>query len=208
MLQYGMGGQFLNDYWLSVKDPSSLEPAVNIVTREMLANIFDTPQKPISYDPIVIMGDEPLHPDQEPSSRMMLIGYWIKFGEILDQLLGADISASLRKLPYEDRLNAIPEDLRSAILQCQLDKDFPATVLVHGAKDTLILPEESKLTSQTLTQLGVKVELLLVEGAGHSLKDSAEQYVMPKPGERPKLGRGAEEALDKAFAFVLGELQG
>ena len=67
--------------------------------------------------------------------------------------------------------------------------------------------DESKLTKETLTQLGVKVELLLVEGAGHSLKDPAEQYVLPQAGEKPKLADGAQEALDKAFAFVLGELK-
>lgn len=208
MLQYGMGGQFLNDYWVSVKDPEHLAPAVKAVTRESLANLFDHPQYPISYDPIALMGDEPLYPGQEPSNRVMVIGYWIKTGEILDQLLGEKLSDSLRRLPYEERLKAIPENLHPAILQCQLKADFPPTVLVHGTADTLILDEESKLTSETLTQLGVKVELLLVEGAGHSLKDPEEQYVLPKPGEKPKLADGAQEVLDKAFAFVLGELQG
>ena len=208
MLQYGMGGEFLNDYWVSVKDPSTLAPAVNIVTRDSLANLFDHPQKPISYDPLTFMGDPPLYPGQEPSNRVMVIGYWIKTGEILDQLLGDEVSASLRSLPYEARLEAIPEKLRPAILQCCLDREFPPTVLVHGTADDLILVEESKLTSQTLTKLGVKVELLLVEGAGHSLKDAEEQYVMPKPGEKPTLAAGAEEALEKAFAFVMGELRG
>lgn len=208
MLQYGMGGEFLNDYWVSDKDPSTIAPAINIVTRESLANLFDHPQNPISYDPIAIMGDPPLYAGQEPSNRVMLIGYWIKSGEILDQLLGAKISASLRSLPYEARLDVIPEKLRPAVLQCCLDGGFPPTVLVHGTADEIILVEESKLTEETLTQLGVKVELLLVEGAGHSLKDPAEQYVLPKPGEKPTLVEGAEEALEKAFAFVLSELQG
>ena len=52
------------------------------------------------------------------------------------------------------------------------------------------------------------MELLLVGGAGHGLKDPVEQYVLPQAGEKPKLAEGAQEALDKAFAFVLSELQG
>ena len=208
MLQYGMGGEILNDYWLSIKDPSTLPPEFDHITRENFASQFAHHQPPISYDPLLMMGDEPLHPGQAQSNRVMGVGYWIKFGEILDGLLGEKISNSLRGLPYEDRFNAIPEKLRPAILQCQLKADFPPTVLVHGKSDALILTDESELTTQTLKQLGVKVELLLVEGAGHSLKDAAEQYAMPQKGERPKLMAGAQEALDKAFAFVLRELQG
>ena len=207
MLQYGMGGDFLDDYWLAVKDPMSMPWPIKPACREELAEILDTPQQPISYDPFIFHGEVPLFPGQEQSKRVVLLPYLIVAGELLDYVLGEKISSVLRELPYEERLGVIPERLRPAILQCQLDEHFPPTVLLHGEADDVILPGESQLTYDRLKELGVSVELFLLDGAGHGLKDTSYTNETPRPGDKPRIVGGAEEVQNKAFQFVLRALQ-
>lgn len=109
------------------------------------------------------------------------------------------MSRFLRELSFTEREGYIPEALRSAILQTQLTEEFPPTFLMHGEDDGFILPAESQLTYDRLTELGVEVELHLLEGAGHALIDEA---------DRPNLAAGAREVQAKAVEFLVQKLKG
>ena len=120
-----------------------------------------------------------------------------KKGNYLDYLVGEPISAHLRTLPLSERANAIPEHLRPAVVQTRFAADFPPTVLIHGDQDSLIKLTESQTTYERLRELGVKVELIVVEGAEHGFKD---------PLNLPNQVVGAAEAEEKAMGFVAEEL--
>src|SRR5207302_566540 len=46
---------------------------------------------------------------------------------------------------------------------------FPATLLIHGTKDTDVPYDQSKLMDQVLARNGVEHELITVKDAGHGL---------------------------------------
>ena len=208
LLQFAMGGQLLDNHWLSIKDDLSTPPGP-CVTRELIAHLLDKPQQPISYDPMVVLGDEPLDPDQPQSMRTAVLRYWLVNGELPDYVLGTALSHTLRSLPYERRIDAIPEALRPAILQSQIDETFPPTVLFHGQEDDLILSDESRLTYERLVELGVRAKLYLVEGAWHCLikPPEVDGQMVWDLNNPPRLVEGAAEVQMKAFDFVLRELR-
>ena len=193
---YAMGGNLFSDHWLAVKDrPAPLRGGADQITRESLAHLLDKPQQPISYSPMVIFGDEGAEMDV---GRGKMLGLFWQEGCILDYQLGRPgISAELRKLPEAERSEAVPEVLRPAVLQVQLREGFPATVLVHGDADELVLVEESTRTCERLRECGVRSELLLVKGGEHTFVDR-ENF--------PNLVAGAMEVNEKGFKFVLEEL--
>jgi len=67
-------------------------------------------------------------------------------------------------------------------------RDYPATVMIHGTKDTDVPHEQSVLMAIEFARHGVRHELISVPGAEHGL-----------PGGDPKL---VEAAYRKAFAFM------
>ena len=210
-LQYAQGGELLDDHWLAVKDESWTLPGVPKVERSMVAHLLDEPQEIISYDPSASQGDKTAE-DARPSRRGALLLYFLQTGEMLDYVLGEKVSHVLRALPYERRLAAVPEHLRPALLQGQIDGSFPATFLLHGKEDALILPSESRVTAATLDQVGVKVQLEELEGAGHALTKQPDENAEPKrtvfdPNKPPPLVSGADELQQKAFDFIMRELQ-
>ena len=62
----------------------------------------------------------------------------------------------------------------------------------------MVLPAESLLTYDRLMELGVEVELHMVEGAGHTLLDKSDPQ---------KLGAGAREVQQKAVEFLVRKLK-
>jgi acetyl esterase/lipase len=64
-------------------------------------------------------------------------------------------------------LDLIPFESKKLLPQLCTDETFPPTYLVHGLLDTSVAPEESIRTYDQLRELGVPVELSLVEGEGH-----------------------------------------
>lgn len=204
-LQYAMGGELLDDHWLAIKDKSTTPAQFQNATRESVADMLDTPQKSISYDPMIALGEDSVSPGQGPSMRAGLLPYWLVAGELLDFVLGEKLSSTLRQFPYAERFTAIPEHLQKVILQSQLDASFPPTFLLHGKEDSVILPDESRRTHDRLEELGVKVVLREVDGAGHTLTKPLSGR--PNPNEAPKLVEGAEECLKEGFGFLLTELR-
>ena len=131
--------------------------------------------------------------DDEGTARLLLFPYWWQTGELLDHVLGQPISARLRTLPVQERLAAVPGNLRPALLETQVDSTFPPTFLVHGDADTGVLPSESQATFVRLKELGVPVELDIVPNAPHGLLISFSPMTFSP---------GAEEALEKGMKFL------
>ena len=117
----------------------------------------------------------------------------------MDVVLGVNgMSRFLRELSLPQREGYIPENMRGAILQTQITETFPPTFLLHGRDDKVVLPGESQLTYERLKELGVEVELHLLEGAGHTLIDE---------GKAPNLAAGAKELQEKAVEFLMRKLK-
>lgn len=195
LLQYAQGGQLLDDHWLAVKDRDILDPQGGIIAKEFVAHLLSEPQAPISYDPIPYLGDDAPNGD---SGRTKLLLWWWRTGGFVDVVLGVNgMSRFLRGLSFAQREGYIPETLRPAILQTQLTENFPATFLLHGREDRLVLPAESQLTYDRLRELGVEVQLEMLEGAGHALVDVRDP---------PNLAAGAKEIQLKAVDFLIHKL--
>ena len=196
LLQYAQGGQLLDNHWLAVKDKDVPDPVGGIIAKESVAHLLNQPQKPISYDPALALGDDAPNGD---SGRVQLLLWWWRTGGFLDVLLGVNgMSRSLRRWTLAQREAYLPEDLRLAILQTQLDENFPPTFLYHGKEDKLILPSESQLTYDRLQELDVEAELHLLPGAGHGLFDT---------NDPPKLVPGAKVVQRLAVDFLVGKLK-
>ena len=131
--------------------------------------------------------------DDDGALRILLFPYWWQTGELLDHILGEPISARLRILPVQERSAAVPEHLRSALLELPLDSTFPPTFLVHGDADTGVLPSESRVTFARLKELGVPVELEMVPNAPHGLMINFSPMTFAP---------GAEEALENGMKFL------
>ena len=196
-MQYSQGGQLLDDHWLAVKDRDMRTPAGEIVTKESVAHLLNETQLPISDDPIPALGD---YAPKGDSGRTKLLLWWWRTGGFLDVVLGVNgMSRFLRELSFAQREGYIPEALRSAVLQTQLTEEFPPTFLMHGKDDTIVLPAESELTYERLKELGVEVEMYLLEGAEHALVDMR---------NAPSLVEEAKEVQTKAVDFLLRKLEG
>ena len=196
LLQYAQGGQLLDDHWLAVKDRDADAPGGENVAREDVAHLLDRQQEPLSDDPMPLLGDEAPKGD---SGRTKLLKWWWRTGGFLDVVLGINgISRFLRNYKPTQRETHVPEALRPAILQTQIDEDFPPTFFLHGKEDKLVLPAESQLTYDRLMELGVEAELLMLEGAGHTLIDGK---------DAPNLAAGAREAQQKAVEFLVNKLK-
>lgn len=195
LLQYAQGGQLLDDHWLAVKDRNVPDPEGGIVTKESVAHLLNRLPEPISDDPMPFLGDDAPNGD---SGRTKLLLWWWRTGGFVDVVLGVNgMSKFLRGLTMVQREGLIPEPLRTAILQTQLTEKFPPTFLMHGKHDKLVLPAESQLTYDRLKELGVEVELHMLEGAGHTLINEKDP---------PNLAAGARELQQKAVEFLVHKL--
>lgn len=196
LLQYAMGGQLLDDHWLAVKDRDVPDPEGGIISKESVAHLLSGPQEPISDDPMPFLGDDAPNGD---SGRSKLLLWWWRTGGFVDVVLGVNgMSRFLRGLSLAQREGYIPETLRLAVLQTQITENFPPTCLLHGKDDKVVLPAESQFTYDRLKELGVEVELHMLEGAGHTLIDEKNP---------PNLAAGAKELQQKAVDFLIHKLK-
>jgi len=70
--------------------------------------------------------------------------------------------------------------------------DDPPVFLIHGVEDSLVPVEQSKNYYELLQESGIRVELLLVEGAGHGLK----------PVKGMEMSPSWDKAIDAAIDFL------
>ena len=184
----------LDDHWLAVKDRDVPDPEGGIVARETVAHLLKE-QEPISDDPIPLLDGVP----NGDSGRSQLLMWWWRTGGFIDVLLGVNgMSKWLRGLSLAERQGFLPAPLDTAVLQTQLTEDFPPTFMMHGQDDRVVLPNESVLTYETLLDLGVEVELHLLEGVGHRMIDEKDPS---------NLAAGAREIQQKAVEFLVHKLR-
>ena len=185
----------LDDHWLAVKDRDVPDPEGRIVTRDSVAHLLKE-QEPISDDPMPLLGDEASNGDR---GRSQLLMWWWRTGGFIDVVLGINgMSKWLRGLSLAQREGFLPAPLGTAILQTQLTEEFPPTFMMHGQDDKVVLPNESVLTYETLMELGVEVELHLLEGAGHRMIDEKDP---------PNLAAGAIEIQQTAVEFLVQKMK-
>lgn len=196
--QFGMGGEFLSDHWVKVQTGSMKFAGLdsNNINEEKVAPLLgDIP--PTSDAPLVLLPNKTV---EDKEGRINLFLHWWKRGEFLDHVLGHPVSEALREMSsYEARTSNIPKALLPALLEAQIDSSFPPTYLIHGAFDPIVLPSESEATYKRLKELGVEVELDIVDGAVHGLMDTN----IP-----PALVTGGAAAQQRGFRFLQMKLMG
>lgn len=190
---YGMGGDFVCDHWVAAKGDDALFDTVSPVLRSFIAHFLDNLVAPSTASTMTV-GKEWFEDDQR---RVALFCYLWRTGELLDHVLGEPVSAMLRVLPVEERAAAVPERLRPALLETQLDASFPPTFLLHGDADTIVPISQSQKTCTRLRELGVETELEVIPTGGHGLVASISPFEFCK---------GATEAHEKGMQFLLRHL--
>jgi acetyl esterase/lipase len=190
MTAYGSAGDWLLDHWTVGRPPTTI------------AKLVDLEQVPkLLADKTVVSEDKPVQGMM--SNRFALTVRWELDGAFLDNCLGRPgLGGELNKLRYEERSAALPEDIKPAFLQLFVSESHPPTVLVHGTADEVVPDQESVHHHEQLKKLGVKTELILVQGAGHGLVDLKSGFP-PKPAEGKDEAYGrAAEFIDEVFAIV------
>ena len=192
-LLYAMGGNLLSDYWLRVKSTEeTLGPGDTESGGDALKHLLEHDPAPTTEAPCI--GAQGTY---DASGRIRLFGWFWSKGELLDRILGSPVSAHLRTLPKDARLAAVPAHLRPALLQ--IGREFPPTFLLHGGADAVVPVEESRVTYERLKEVGVEVEMEVIEGAPHGLFASRTPL---------RFVEGAEEAQERGMQFVVRFLGG
>lgn len=70
---------------------------------------------------------------------------------------------------------ALDEETRTLLPELQAATRFPSTFLIHGADDTILLAEDSRLMHERLRGAGIKTALRIVPNAGHAFDYSPDQ---------------------------------
>lgn len=194
---FGMGGDFLSDHWLAVKEKDAhlMTPGADRVTQDMLTHLLAPALTPTAEAPIVLRSDGTA---SDVDNRWFLFTEAWRNGNLLDFVLGVPVSATLRELPYAERLTAIPPRLRPAFLEDQINATFPPTYFLHGALDHVVSQGESEKTYRRLRELGVNTVLDIVPDADHGL---ITRTIPPLPAP------GADEAQERGMDFVEGLLR-
>ncbi|PYH93844.1 alpha/beta-hydrolase [Aspergillus ellipticus CBS 707.79] len=187
---FGSAGDWLLDHWTRGRPPTSIAGRVNL---------DEVPK--LLADKTVVSDDMP--EGGFMSNRFALTVRWELDGTFLDGCLGRPgLGAELDKVGYAQRAAALPEDLKPAFLQLFVTEKYPPSVFVHGTADEVVPDQESKTHYEHLKKLGVKTELLLVEGGNHGLVDFGSGFPpKPFPGSVEAYGRGLE-FIDEAFNAV------
>lgn len=185
MTAYGLGGDLLLDHWVQPRAPTSLAAMVDLGKVPALL-----------ADRTVVSEDEPTG-TLPITERFALTVRWEIDGTMLDGLFGWEgLAGRMRGVGYEERVGLIPEQLRPGFLQFFVGKGYPPSVFVHGTADEVVLDVESVRHFEQLQRIGVKTELLLVDGAGHGLVERKAHGAM---GLLPD----AVRAYARAFEFVV-----
>jgi len=183
---YGMGGDWLSDFYLALKT-TSIPLFGSILSKEDGAELV----KFEKMDPVV---EAPL---KTCGNRVKLFPWWWQNGIMLDILAGeVGLSDRLRPLPPAEREAAIPAHLATIFPQLHINSSFPPTILIHGKDDTAVIVGESEYTYQQLQKAGVRSELHVVPGAEHGL------VIMPSWKEVPE----AAGMYKKGFEFLAKEI--
>ena len=189
---FGLGGAVLADRWVL---PCNTQTSSGGGELEAPA-LGQCPPAPIAEAPVTLQPDGTM---ADEFGRLPLLGSWWTRGEMLDYLLGErGVGVVLKARPEAERLAALPERARPAVLDAWVDGAFPPTFLVHGDADVAVPIEESEVTFERLREFGVRTELVRVLGGTHGLMTgTVPPRVMPE----------ALEAYARGMDFIEEEMR-
>jgi acetyl esterase/lipase len=104
---------------------------------------------------------------------MLISRLYLQLGVALDYITGQhepSLSVTLRKAIHnEDPFDeALISDHKIIFPQFNVTSDWPPTYLIHGTRDTAVLPRESRNLHSLLLKAGVEVILEELPGREHS----------------------------------------
>lgn len=191
MTAYGLGGDLLLDHWTHPRPPTALAQMVDL--EKVPALLAD--RTVVSYNAAPSDVSVPI------TERFALTVRWELDGTMLDGIFGRPgLGEKLRAVDYAERKAWLPEDLRPGFLQLCVDGTYPPSVFVHGTADEVVPDVESKFHYKQLQELGIRTELLLVEGAGHGLVEFKPDGIDLRPD--------GLEAYGKSFDFIVSVFEG
>ena len=180
---YGMGGDMLSDFWLSVRELQS-------IPRERVAPFLET--EPTEETGLPIFVQDGFFTD---ALRRADAFAWIsQNGLFLDYLTGIHgLSERLRTLPGDQRASMIPRSVQKAFPEFLMDASVlhPPVLFVHSKDDTIVPLSESLNTDRQLKEAGVRTELFLIDGAKHGQVNTDGSAVV-----------GVESAESAVFRFI------
>ncbi|KAI0822343.1 alpha/beta-hydrolase [Trametes gibbosa] len=193
---YGMGGDMLTRQYLTLKTEPFFRGReildVNDFSEYLhpaCTRLPPTSDSALAYYP-------PTHhiPGYPANPRMLLGRLYLQMGTFLDYYTGshapslsATLGALLREVNHDDHSSsghpspgpssgALQTELRGAIPaahrhlfpQLGVDPALPPMFLIHGSADTAVKVTESENMRSLLQRVGVRAELVIVEGKEHS----------------------------------------
>ncbi|ODN73192.1 hypothetical protein L202_07753 [Cryptococcus amylolentus CBS 6039] len=194
---FGMGGDWLLDFWLQGIDVEKTMPLEN--TLHDMAKAEDLIQ---NGGGDVASESEGTLVDGKATDvigRFNLWIHWQKEGTFLDYVLSSPgLSSTLKRMPYGERLALIPPDKRRFLLP--ITPQTPPTYVLHGDQDLLVPIEESYALVNDMKTLGLSVKGVWVPGADHVLRDR-------KKGGWEGMVDGWEEIAREAVNWVVAEVR-
>ncbi|KAJ5280956.1 Alphabeta hydrolase fold [Penicillium angulare] len=194
---YGLGGHMLLDHWTAARPPTSL------------AKFFDLNSVPALLADKTIVSDDVA--EGFATKRFALTIHWEITGTFLDGVFQRPgLGEMLNAFPVEKRFEAVPEILKSGMLQEFVTGDYPPSVFVHGKADEVVTPAESEFHHEQLGKLGIATELFLIKDGPHGLEGSIKmRKAMGQEVEGgEKVIEDCMEAYSKALVFIDGVFAG
>jgi acetyl esterase/lipase len=147
----------------------------------------DASPRPSSHSPFRLPG-----PTCE-DGRHVLAPNVFQDGTLLDFIAGRHgLGAELARWPTpEARAQTLEEEMR-AVFPILRAHELPPMFFVHGDADSVVPLDNAQMTLSSLTDAGIRNELIVLEGAEHGLRP------VTGSGEAP----GYREALQKAVLFL------
>ncbi|WVQ74190.1 hypothetical protein IAR50_003784 [Cryptococcus sp. DSM 104548] len=193
---FGMGGNWLLDFWLKGIDVEKTMPLET--TLHDMAKAEELMR--IGGGEVVFESDGTLVDAKatDVRGRFNLWIHWQKHGTFLDYVLSSPgLSGALAAVPYQDRLSIIPQDKYPLLLP--ITPHTPPTYVLHGDQDLLVPIEESYALVKDMQGLGLSVKGIWVPGADHVLRDR-------KKGGWEGMIDGWEEIAREAVDWMVKEL--
>ncbi|KAH9916865.1 Alpha/Beta hydrolase protein [Fomitopsis serialis] len=150
---FGAGGAMLSDFWVTPKgaDMHMPFPVPRIPS--------GPPPAPLAGAAIKIRANGAITDDEGRVNLLFYGGARARWSTT--SLARGSLSHSARCLS--------PSAPASAILEAHVDESFPPTYFVHGEKDGIVLPEESRATHTRLREIGIRTELEIIPDGTHGL---------------------------------------
>lgn len=180
---YGMGGDMLSDFWLTVREPQT-------IPRERAAPFLET--EPTKETGLPIFVQDGYFTDA--MRRTDAFGWISQNGVFVDYITGIHgLSQRLGPLPNVQRESMVPKRVQKAFPELSVDASLlhPPVLFVHSRDDPFVPVSESLKGERQLKEVGVRTELLLLDGAKHGPVNSDGSEVV-----------GWESAEEAVFRFI------